>query len=72
LVRVADLRQWCAEEASIAPWLFDECYEVVGDLAETIALLLTEPEETSDIPLQQWVAERLLPLAKLDPAANDA
>ena len=26
--------------AGIEPWLFDECYQAVGDLAETIALVL--------------------------------
>lgn len=40
LVTIRQLQTWCAEEAGIPQWMFDECYEFVGDLAETIALLL--------------------------------
>ena len=36
------LRAWAAEEAGIPDWLFEECYHAVGDLAETIALLLPD------------------------------
>lgn len=39
------LRKYCIELAGIEPWLFEECYHTVGDLAETIALLL--PASTS-------------------------
>lgn len=42
------LQQWCIEKVGIPRWLFDECYHTVGDLGETIALLLPEPEETSE------------------------
>ena len=36
------LRTWCAEATNLPQWLFDESYHTVGDLAETIALLLPE------------------------------
>ena len=36
------LSEWCIELANIPPWLFSECYSMVGDLGETIALLLPE------------------------------
>ena len=36
------MRQWCTEIAEIPDWLFDECYHTVGDLSETLALLLPE------------------------------
>ena len=36
------LRMWCTEIINLPQWLFDECYHTVGDLAETIALLLPE------------------------------
>ncbi|MEO7522904.1 MAG: ATP-dependent DNA ligase, partial [Ferruginibacter sp.] len=39
-VNSALLRQWCMEITGIVPWLFEESYHTVGDLAETIALLL--------------------------------
>lgn len=36
------MRQWCTEIVQIPDWLFDECYHTVGDLSETLALLLPE------------------------------
>jgi DNA ligase-1 len=39
-VNATELRLWAAEVAGIPDWLFEESYTVVGDLAETIALLL--------------------------------
>lgn len=56
------LRAWATEEAGIPDWLFQESYDAVGDLAETIALLLPPAGESSDRPLHHWVEERLLPL----------
>lgn len=45
VVKTALLRLWCMEIAAIPAWLFEESYHTVGDLAETIALLLPEPAE---------------------------
>src|SRR3984957_4581957 len=36
------LWEWCREVTGLPGWLFEECYHTVGDLAETIALLLPE------------------------------
>ena len=36
------MREWCTEIVKIPDWLFDECYHTVGDLSETLALLLPE------------------------------
>ena len=48
--------------AGIDDWLFDACYQAVGDLAETIALVLPPASGTSDVGLADWVEQRLLPL----------
>ena len=53
--------------AGIEPWLFDECYQAVGDLAETIAHVLPTAEHTSDVGLAEWVEQRLLPLRAATP-----
>jgi DNA ligase-1 len=53
------------EVAGIAPWLFDECYQAVGDLAETIAHILPRDAQPSDVGLAEWIEERLLPLRGL-------
>lgn len=39
-LKTRDLRQWAAEVAQIPDWLFEECYAVTGDLAETVSLLV--------------------------------
>ena len=49
LIRSGDLRNWAAAEAGIADWLFAECYETAGDLAETITLLLPEPRPPNSV-----------------------
>jgi DNA ligase-1 len=70
LIESRKLWQWANEEAGIPDWLFGECYEAVGDIAETIALLLPSPSASSDKPLSYWVAERLLPMREWDEAAQ--
>ena len=59
------LREWAAEEAQVPDWLFNESYDAVGDVAETVALLLPPPERSSDLPLAEWV-RRLLTLSESD------
>jgi len=65
LVGTRDLVGAAIEAADIPPWLFDASYEAVGDLAETIALLLPPPAHADDAPLATWVERDLLPLAGL-------
>lgn len=47
LIGAARLRQWLAECSDLPVWLVDECYASVGDLAETIALLIASAAETT-------------------------
>jgi len=42
-VNSTQLSTWCIELTGLPPWLFEESYHTVGDLAETIALLLPAP-----------------------------
>lgn len=65
-VRSGLLRQWAAETAGVPLWLFEESYHAVGDLAETIALLVPDssPDDLVEKPLARWVEDDLLPLAK--------
>ena len=71
LLPAALVRQWAAEAAGISEWLFDESYHQVGDLAETIALLLPAGVAGSAEPLAYWV-EYLLALRGLPPAETHA
>jgi DNA ligase 1 len=65
VVNMGMLALLACEMAGIEPWLFDECYQAVGDLAETIAHVLPREGEPSDVGLAVWVEERLLPLRGL-------
>ena len=65
VVSMASLALLACEVAQIPPWLFDESYQAVGDLAETIAHILPREGEPSDVGLAEWIEERLLPLRGL-------
>ena len=65
VVKTAALRALACEAAGIDDWLFEECYQAVGDLAETIAYILPLDFEASDVGLAVWMEERLLPLRGL-------
>jgi DNA ligase-1 len=61
-VAVSKLRSWAAELAVIPEWLFEETYHAVGDLSETISLLVAAPLTISTKDLSEW----MLGLQKLD------
>jgi DNA ligase-1 len=58
--------------AGIDDWLFDACYQAVGDFAETVAHVLPPPSRESDLGLAQWVEQRLLNLRGLAPEEQAA
>lgn len=59
------LREWCCELTGIPDWLFEESYHTVGDLAETLSLLLPLKSKTQDRPLSYWI-NYLMDLEKSD------
>ena len=65
VVKTATLRKLACEVAGIEDWLFEESYEAVGDLAETIAYILPLDFVPSDLGLAVWLENRLLPLRGL-------
>ncbi|HEU4708943.1 MAG TPA: ATP-dependent DNA ligase [Methylophilaceae bacterium] len=67
LVPTKVLRALVLQASQLPEWLFEESYAAVGDLAETIALLLPQSEYTSNDGLAIWVEEHLLPLRGLPP-----
>jgi DNA ligase-1 len=60
------LRTWVAEDSGLPLWLVEESYDAVGDIAETLALLLPENSQAVDMPLHTLVEERIAPLAGMD------
>jgi ATP-dependent DNA ligase len=71
LIEVRKLVEWAIAEAGVPEWIFGDCYSAVGDLAETIALLLPEAGMVSDMPLHLWMDERILPLARQSEAEQE-
>ena len=70
-VNATRLREWAAERAGIPLWLFEEAYPIVGDLAETISLVLPAPTTREDRPLTHWI-DTIRGLAKLEEPARKA
>ncbi len=54
------LRLWANELAEIPLWLFEESYHIVGDLAETIALVIPASENHSEKTLTEFLREMIL------------
>ncbi|MCU0436233.1 MAG: ATP-dependent DNA ligase [Bacteroidia bacterium] len=65
LVRSSMLRQWAAETAGVDQWLFEESYHVVGDMAETIALLIPHNTRGSHTGLEAFM-QQLIALRNAD------
>ena len=72
VVPTAVLREVACREAGIDDWLFEACYQAVGDLAETIAHVLPPGTPGADAGLAHWIEQRLLPLRGLAPAEQAA
>lgn len=56
-INATQFRHWAIEASNIPAWLFEESYHVVGDLAETVALLLPDHKNSSSKTLTEWIAE---------------
>lgn len=54
-VTATELREWAADAAGLPLWLFEESYAMVGDLAETIALILPPPATDDPPPLAETI-----------------
>ena len=61
------LTEFARERAGLPEWLFEESYQAVGDLAETIAHILPPAQHTSELGLAQWIEGRVLTLRGLEP-----
>ena len=72
VVPTALLRALACRRAGIDDWLFEACYQAVGDLAETIAHVMPPAAVPSDHGLAHWVEDRLLPLRGLPPEEQAA
>lgn len=75
-----DLRAWIGELSGLPEWLVEESYGVVGDLAETLALLHPvpgpdggpDPDTGPGLALHEVMEQRVVPLRELDASARRA
>src|ERR1700761_1021169 len=57
-INATQIRTWATEITNIPVWLFEESYHVVGDLAETMALLMPQnTDSSSNKTLTDWIGE---------------
>ncbi|MDQ0594189.1 DNA ligase-1 [Chryseobacterium ginsenosidimutans] len=49
------MKEWALEITKLPFWLFQESYSSVGDLGETLSLILPPPTKTIDRTLSQWM-----------------
>jgi DNA ligase-1 len=66
------MREAAMAAAGLPQWLFEESYQAVGDLAETIAHVLPPPIAEEDAGLAHWMGERLPSLRGAEPEAAKA
>ena len=70
LLPYAAIHDWTIAATGLPSWVIEESYSVVGDGAETAALVLDQlpiVENLAPLPLAAWVEERILSLRAMDP-----
>ncbi|MFV8751198.1 ATP-dependent DNA ligase [Nannocystaceae bacterium ST9] len=84
LVGARELMAWLEQACGLPMWLIEDSLAVVGDFAETAALLLeararpSDPDEAkrraalSEVSLADWVETKIEPLRELDEPARRA
>lgn len=62
IASTAELRIWASQTSGLPDWLVEESYHHVGDLAETLALVMPDAgkEGATEYSLAEWIEERLL------------
>lgn len=65
-VNSTQIREYAGELSGIPAWLFEESYHIVGDLAETIALVLPKNNSETEKPLHNYLEDILELKSKSD------
>jgi DNA ligase-1 len=70
LLPYSAIHDWALAATGLPSWILEESYSVVGDGAETAALVLDQlpvMENRAPLSLAAWVEERILSLRAMDP-----
>ncbi len=70
-VTMGTLLSWAAQQTGLPLWLLEETNSTVGDMAETIALVLPPATSVSNLGLSEWITD-LIALASGDEAEKHA
>ncbi|WPO93291.1 ATP-dependent DNA ligase [Chryseobacterium sp. HR92] len=60
------MKEWALEITKLPYWLFQESYSSVGDLGETLSLILPPPQEKIDRSLSEWMNDIVSLKGKID------
>jgi DNA ligase-1 len=74
LLQYSLIHEWTIAATGVPGWLIEESYSVVGDGAETAALVLDQLPTSPEAPLglAAWVETRILRLRDMDPSTQQA
>src|SRR5579864_6681565 len=64
VVSSSDLTGYCIELTGFSSWLFEECYHTVGDMAETLSLLVPEEKSADSGVSLNFYLDKLVRLQK--------
>ena len=67
-LKVSELRKFASERSGFPEWLIEECHDRVGDLAETISLLIGKGEKEYDGRLEDVVRYFIQPMVSMNTA----
>ncbi|MBB6330212.1 DNA ligase-1 [Chryseobacterium sediminis] len=65
------MKEWALEITKLPYWLFQESYSSVGDLGETLSLILPPPEENIERTLSEWMNDIVSLKGKTDPEKKE-
>lgn len=60
------MKEWALEITQLPYWLFQESYSSVGDLGETLSLILPPPQEKIERTLSEWMNDIVNLKSKID------
>ena len=62
IISLETLTAWSVEKSKIPNWLFEISLNTVGDICETISLILPSPKQTDNFSLKEVIESEILPL----------
>ena len=65
-IKTSELRTFASERSGLPQWLLEECHDRVGDLAETISLLVATEGSGEILSLSEWIITFIEPMIGMD------